>query len=318
VAQAATGHLPDPKFDNDVQELNLNSVNLYAKKLIHLTATDEHRKNFALTHINHSPDQRIELAFPGVHSDIGGSYVDKAGEDIVIMQANWNGEEAFEKEKYKLYEQGWYTKSDIFTMSRTKLIGTRNHLSNKYSFIPLHIMYKFANDYKKNEIFKSQLKNKYLVPTPGRTNKESMQSIIQQRFDEELWEHHDRAKNKKELLAKTELYLDMERNKHVGIIPYEEEVLMYVKQKLERYAFEDQWPLIYKTAQDILNHCTLDDHSGYTAKIIRQKSSAVVAEIIDQIFLRVLRNRFLHQSARYKGYANPHAPDPSGHRTHYY
>ncbi|TWP23866.1 DUF2235 domain-containing protein [Apibacter muscae] len=56
---------------NDVEELQLNNLGPI-KKAVHFTAMDEHRENFSLTRL--SIHGAIEKAFPGVHSDIGGSY----------------------------------------------------------------------------------------------------------------------------------------------------------------------------------------------------------------------------------------------------
>lgn len=58
-------------FNNDVEELNLNTLRF--QKMVHFTAKDEHRENFALTRIETS-GIAIEKNFPGVHCDIGGAY----------------------------------------------------------------------------------------------------------------------------------------------------------------------------------------------------------------------------------------------------
>lgn len=65
------GWLLSYDFDNDVSELHLNTSSF--QKMVHFTAKDEHRKNFALTRINKS-EKAIEKNFPGVHCDIGGAY----------------------------------------------------------------------------------------------------------------------------------------------------------------------------------------------------------------------------------------------------
>ncbi|WP_417530957.1 T6SS phospholipase effector Tle1-like catalytic domain-containing protein [Marinobacter lipolyticus] len=68
-------------------------VNLYidpskVENVLHLTALDEKRGNFALNSIR-SPDTTLpsnftEIAIPGAHSDIGGGYPDILQEDIFI------------------------------------------------------------------------------------------------------------------------------------------------------------------------------------------------------------------------------------------
>ncbi|MET4027338.1 hypothetical protein ABIE59_002873 [Marinobacter sp. MBR-99] len=55
---------------------------------VHLTATHEHRRNFALNSLrNHDgglPANFREIALPGVHSDIGGGYGDSQREDVLL------------------------------------------------------------------------------------------------------------------------------------------------------------------------------------------------------------------------------------------
>ena len=71
--------------DNDIEDLGLDSINK-ANYVVHMVAADEHRYNFDLADISSvaktSPDSGkkggIELFFPGVHSDVGGRYVDGA------------------------------------------------------------------------------------------------------------------------------------------------------------------------------------------------------------------------------------------------
>ena len=61
---------------NDIKELGLNSISK-AEHILHITAGDEHRKNFSLSRIIRKKNH-IELNFPGVHCDVGGSYIEGA------------------------------------------------------------------------------------------------------------------------------------------------------------------------------------------------------------------------------------------------
>ena len=61
-------------------------VNLYlppgcARKVVHLTAADEHRHNFSLNRVDNTHE---ELALPGVHSNLGGGYPLLVRERILI------------------------------------------------------------------------------------------------------------------------------------------------------------------------------------------------------------------------------------------
>jgi hypothetical protein len=192
-------------------------------------------------------------------------------------------------------------------------------------------MYRFAQDFEK-DMFRD-LKDKFKIPVPAKTQETNLRAKIKERINKHLLP--DPAKNKSILLTEIEdmivskahsyqkatlkkSYPDPKVQHYIqdNYID-EEEALTFVNKKLNNYAFNKQVPLLYKTADQILSDCGLNDHSGYTIKTIQQKLPALINEIIDQIFLRVLRNRFLHWSARYTSFPNPHAPDPSGKRQHY-
>lgn len=75
--------------------------------MVHLTADDEHRENFSLTTINSSLAAHVgfELGLPGVHSDIGGGYVE-AGQGALNLEVKRIGDP---EEKRRLIAEGWYT-----------------------------------------------------------------------------------------------------------------------------------------------------------------------------------------------------------------
>ncbi|MEL1255774.1 DUF2235 domain-containing protein [Flavobacterium sp. DGU38] len=108
---------------------------------VHLTAEDEYRENFPLTNIASAGANSIELTLPGCHSDIGGGY--KNGEEIVILTES---APIIEAEKKHVLEQGWFLPDQL--KERPPLVpyylkGTRT-LSNKYSFVILHLMAEFG------------------------------------------------------------------------------------------------------------------------------------------------------------------------------
>lgn len=51
-----------------------------ARKIVHLVARDEQRKNFPLTQSDH------DIVVPGAHSDVGGGYLPRAWEDLVLTR----------------------------------------------------------------------------------------------------------------------------------------------------------------------------------------------------------------------------------------
>ncbi|WP_163411394.1 T6SS phospholipase effector Tle1-like catalytic domain-containing protein [Flavobacterium ajazii] len=108
---------------------------------VHLTAEDEYRENFPLTNIASAGANSVELTLPGCHSDIGGGYKD--GEEIVILTES---APIIEAEKKHVLEQGWFLPDQL--KERPPLVpyylkGTRT-LSNKYSFVILHLMAEFG------------------------------------------------------------------------------------------------------------------------------------------------------------------------------
>ena len=144
--------------DNDIKDLGLDSINK-ANYVVHMVAADEHRYNFDLADISSvaktSPDSGkkggIELFFPGVHSDVGGSYVD--GAPNISYRINLSSEMEFlTKEKEELIRQGWFSSQQlsvkfyltIHGLNNYRLEGIKNSVSNQYSYIPLHIMAEFC------------------------------------------------------------------------------------------------------------------------------------------------------------------------------
>ena len=144
--------------DNDIKDLGLDSINK-ANYVVHMVAADEHRYNFDLADISSvaktSPDSGkkggIELFFPGVHSDVGGSYVD--GAPNISYKINFSSEMDFlTKEKEELIRQGWFSSQQISVkyyltihgLNNYRLEGIKNSVSSQYSYIPLHIMAEFG------------------------------------------------------------------------------------------------------------------------------------------------------------------------------
>lgn len=155
---------------DDTKDLTLDSLGLYnVEKTIHLAAADEHRKNFPLTDVFSAANKK-EIFLPGVHSDIGGSYLE--GSENRVLNQSLSREE-LEIDKEYLIKQGWYTKKQIFItegmgsestdwltaiglsmMANSvagpptlyKLEGRREKVLAEYSNITLHIMAFFAAD----------------------------------------------------------------------------------------------------------------------------------------------------------------------------
>ena len=162
-------------FRNDTKELKLDAIRL-ARKVVHLSAGDEHRANFPLTNINSAGNKGTSLSLPGVHSDVGGCYENTGKPDLIgrLMQVDGinsnlissavNGVKSMMHDKIDeqiqwLSQQGWFRKSELnrhtgygggMLSTQHYLSGTRPRIINSYSFIPLYIMCKFAVDFDKS------------------------------------------------------------------------------------------------------------------------------------------------------------------------
>lgn len=173
---------------NDIDDLGLNTISSKAQHIVHMTAGDEHRYNFSLSRIPRKKNH-IELNLPGVHCDVGGSYVEGRPEgtprdikvqDIedrhVLREDKTTSEEknSYKLEQFRktLINEGWFTEDQI-TIYKTlamagkdtytwnyELVSERAYVSNQYSFIPLHLMLKLAMERKleftKDELIKSK------------------------------------------------------------------------------------------------------------------------------------------------------------------
>lgn len=166
---------------NDTTELHLDAIK-NAEKAVHLTANEEHRKNFRLTNIKSKGG--IEISLPGVHSDIGGGYIDNYNEELEILKIDLpiivpqdeivKYEKRFNDEKKWLIDSGWYTEKEITIKTKSYVYLTtirdipyllkvkRTMISNQYSYIPLHLMAKHA---KENALtFDASLESNYPIP----------------------------------------------------------------------------------------------------------------------------------------------------------
>jgi hypothetical protein len=143
---------------NDTRDLDLDAITA-ADYVLQLAAGDEHRANFRLTNIKSAKRQNkgLEIFLPGVHSDIGGGYRDGAAEeDLQIYDhdsVGWNSDvqtQSLAFERDWLSRMGWYDLSlreiDEPNMAN-EIYVNRTNISNKYTFIPMHLMARYAQQH---------------------------------------------------------------------------------------------------------------------------------------------------------------------------
>ncbi|MEN2398938.1 DUF2235 domain-containing protein [Flavobacterium sp. MC2016-06] len=141
--------------NNDVADLGLDAIKK-AKMVFQLSSADEYRENFDLTNINSAGLHGLELTLPGVHSDIGGSYIACAIERSVVYKEKYflgtrdehykfvpttKDADAF---KVLLVNEGWYKNHELNLeydqdIHMAYLVGTRE-LENAYDKIALNKM----------------------------------------------------------------------------------------------------------------------------------------------------------------------------------
>lgn len=134
--------------------------------VLQLAVDDEYRDNFDLTNINSAGLYGLEFTLPGVHSDIGGSYVDGDKEvsvlfcqtEGIINNVFFNIDEECKKFKEILIKEGWYKDEELVirsfyqnnldsdklwtkdSVSYYGIIGTRNTNPNLQ---PTHQLYEY-------------------------------------------------------------------------------------------------------------------------------------------------------------------------------
>lgn len=128
-------------FNDDIAELRLNHLSA-AKRIVHLTANDEIRENFSLTRV----PRGIEKGLPGVHSDVGGSYM-TAKEEVKEIETSWTLKSNLNPYIEKLVNEGWYTRNQLTITGGNvywALQGNKDKVHKEYSYIPLHFMAQFS------------------------------------------------------------------------------------------------------------------------------------------------------------------------------
>ncbi|MBF4515640.1 DUF2235 domain-containing protein [Flavobacterium sp. ANB] len=148
--------------NNDVKDLGLDAIKK-AKMVFQLSAADEYRENFDLTNIDSAGLKGLELTLPGVHSDIGGSYIACDIERSVILKEKYftgtrdahfkfrpttKKADAF---KELLVNEGWYKDHQLILEYNEDagiayLVG-RRELENAYDKIALNKMIMVSNQF---------------------------------------------------------------------------------------------------------------------------------------------------------------------------
>ena len=288
-------------FDDDVEQLQLNNLGKF-QKAVHFTAMNEHRENFALTKMR--VENCIEKTFPGVHCDIGGAYetgteyVDEIEIDYDITNIiNHIYLDVFQQ--YLILEH-WYKEDQLdqsFDKSYFKLSGTR-FLRKEYSYIPLHFMQQFFNEFLGNSyanVISKNVVTDYPISDP--------QDEILIKVKERLRKYVFRDENKKEEERSEEekewrFISDGERKK---LLQEEgrkviDEIKSKRRKEQEKIKKEDQ-NMVHLEGGTYKKTVTFDSEPKINyAKVLQEvyKRNPIIET---QDVLRILRNKYLHWSA---------------------
>ncbi|HEU0044501.1 DUF2235 domain-containing protein [Sphingomonas sp.] len=136
---------------DDTRTLSLNAIAV-AEKVVQLAAAEEHREYFPLTNID-SAGNGTQIFLPGVHSDVGGGYVDNGAEtnyqvfDLDTVRLNQAERAALQRERDWLIALGWYLPAEIGDTSFFNEINVnRTGIRNTFARIPLQMQARLARE----------------------------------------------------------------------------------------------------------------------------------------------------------------------------
>ena len=129
------------------------------KRVVHLASAEEHRDMFCLHNINSAGGKGEEYFLPGVHSDVGGGYLDGSDDGLIVTQAYryW----AQKDRNDYLVANGWFKNEELvenvitlneagepdyvqLSVTRDKTIARK--VRSAYCKIPLKIMAEKAGE----------------------------------------------------------------------------------------------------------------------------------------------------------------------------
>ena len=308
-------------FDDDVEQLQLNNLGEF-EKAVHFTAMDEHRENFSLTHFSKEMLSQsnccIEKAFPGVHCDIGGAY-ETESEYVDEIEIEYPYKEYPNKEySYKknvsdttylnldslrqyLISEYWYKEEQLEKILTEylyfRLSGTR-FLRKQYSYIPLHFMQQFFNEFLGNSyvnVISRDVVIDYPISDPqDKTLIKAKERLKKYVFRDENKKEEERSEEEKEW----RFIPDEERKKLL-----QEEGKKVIDEFKSKRRKEQE-----KTKKEDQNKILLE--GGAYKKIVTFDSEPQInyAKVLQEVYkrkpifeiqdiLRILRNKYLHWSA---------------------
>lgn len=345
VASYNNGFSPFPDFTKDLAKLHLNDI-MAAKspikplKTVHLTSEDEHRVNFALSKLPKTDATNIEVSFPGVHSDIGGSYIAdyneklENGENIPIENKGdikYSDDDKLIHYRSYLISMGWFREKEIYIDGKTLYIKRRG-LSDKYADISLYYMYELCNGDKlfdKEQFYKNSVIAKDTSTDTEGFFRESIGKSYDQMVPKQLAynnsvkEENEKNKNGfKGLLSSLNplkisimpfnifVVKELSRYDDSGPYPTDQEIIYYFYNKLRKRIEGDNYEFNILSVDQFVNKYSVGVEKAESAFYFIQNKDIIITAIIDRFYYRVLRNKYLHWSSNVESTmkVTPHKP----------
>ena len=137
---------------DDTTDLGLDAVKK-AYFVLQIAADDEYRDNFDSTNIDSASVKGLQFTLPGVHSDIGGCYVNGLTENVDIYLDNGNNPGSGARFRQILINEGWYKPQQIWLEKLTPamdgivpvyMLKGKRPLFNTYDKISLNTMFNIS------------------------------------------------------------------------------------------------------------------------------------------------------------------------------
>lgn len=299
-------HLVSSYFNNDVEQLQLNSLGKFTK-LVHFAAENEHRQSFSLTK---APKYGVvvEKYLPGVHCDIGGSY--ESDEETVseIETSNHLPFRALGKYKEKLIQEHWFKEGQIEINGNVataltaglgyRFIKGKRELKKEYSYIPLHFMEEFGSDYMNKYIIEST-ETKYPLPDEDMILRQSKSHLRNYVFENgPKWEFIS-----DEILEAQKVEKELQKNLESGSAEKGAPFAL-AQSNLDPFKYKPIFPLENFQKNVLFDNIQKENEISDGSILLDE---VVVIAYSSQNLLRHLRNEYLHWSATRAGIGmDPH------------
>ena len=303
-------------FNSGIDSLQLNNIGNFGKA-VHFTAADEHRFNFSLTQLEPDNGKEVmEKVFPGVHSDIGGSYANflkpnkEMKENVIVELIPTIGDLLYGKIgkiKKELAESYFWKKEELeavyhwetfsslekneYLRDYIGIKGTRK-VYKEYSYIPLHFMEVLFNEKLQddaNSILVEKTEQKY--PIKGYPLVDAKKRLHSYVFgDAEEWKFVDDAKVNFWIsidnIPSHKESTEKQREKDQELKEISKDRVPNQQHKPAHFYVEDKAYEAYNQKVSKVN----------TDKPMEQKK-IITARVKEQWLLRALRHNYLHWSA---------------------